>query len=238
MSLKKAVKIINEVGGILVFPLDNRPLPLSLWAKLYPKSSMRWEWDETGDNRVADLWHLRTELSQSDEVVYSKWYKGRATFFSREVFEALLFELAFSKTSLSSLGQVSQRVLLALEEDSPLSTKALKKKTGLRGRDQESLYSKSLKQLWERGLIIGYGEVDDGAFPSLAIGATQLIFDDLWVQAKKLSSGKAHQRLQILFQQQPLFKKEFDKVKEGLLRAPVDSSLKGILKAKDLFPVS
>ena len=238
MSLKKAVKIINEVGGILVFPLDNRPLPLSLWAKLYPKTSMRWEWDESGDNRVAELWHLRTELSQSDEVVYSKWCRGRATLFSREVFEALLSGLAFSKSSLSSLGKVTQQVLMALEEDSPLSTKALKKKTGLRGRDQENLYSKSLKQLWERGLIVGYGEVDDGAFPSLAIGATQLIFDDLWARAKKLSREKANQRLQILFKQQPLFKKEFDKVKQGLLRNPLESSLKGTLKAKDLFPVS
>lgn len=238
MSLKKSVKIVNEIGGILVFPLDNRPMPLSLWAKLYPKSSMRWEWDETGDNRVADLWHLRTELSQSDEVVYSKWYRGRATFFSKEVFEALLFELAFSKMCLSSLDQVTKRVLMTLEEDSPLSTKALKKQTGLRGKDQESTYSKALKQLWERGLIVGYGEVDDGAFPSLAIGATQLIFDELWENAKNLSQEKAHERLQILFEQQPLFKKEFEKIKKGLLRNPVDSSLKGTIRAKDLFPVS
>lgn len=238
MSIKKAVKIINEIGGLLVFPLDNRPMPLSLWAKLYPKSSMRWEWDESGDNRVADLWHLRTELSQSDEVVYSKWYRGRATFFSKEVFEALLSELAFPKESLASLGEVARRVLGVLEEDSPLSTKALKKITGLKGRDQESAYTRGLKQLWERGLIVGYGEVDDGAFPSLAMGATQLIFDELWEKAKKISESEAQKRLKLLFEQQPLFLKEFEKIKKTLSNNSPTKSLKGTIRAKDLFPVS
>jgi hypothetical protein len=30
---------------------------------------------------------------------------------------------------------------------------------------------------------VGTGEVDDGAFPSLAIGATRWIFEDLWEQS-------------------------------------------------------
>jgi len=230
--------MINDVGGVLVFPLDNRTEPLSLWSQLYPKSAMRWEWDASGDNRVADLWHLRTELSQSDEVVYSKWYRGRATFFSKAVFEALLHEFALVPQSLLSLGAVAQKVLGVLEEDSPLSTKALKKNTGLQGRDHEKAYTQSLKQLWERGLIVGCGEVDDGAFPSLAIGATQLIFDELWEGAKKMGKEQAAERLKFLFERQPLFKKEFQKIQKGLSDARQGTPAKGKLRAKDLFPVS
>lgn len=33
-------------------------------------------------------------------------------------------------------------------------------------------------------MIVGFGEVDEGAFPSLAIGATKLLFEDLYEEAK------------------------------------------------------
>ncbi|MFM8268585.1 MAG: hypothetical protein ACKN9V_00200 [Pseudomonadota bacterium] len=209
MNLKRAIEKIEEAGGLLVFPLDNRAEPQSLWAKLYPKSEMRWEWDEAGDDRVVKLWHLRTELSVCKEVVYTKWYKGRATFFSRTVFQALLAELAFPRKSIRVLSQTAQTILRVLEEDSPLSTKELKKQTGLKGKDHESEYTKALKSLFERGLIVGFGEVDDGAFPSLAIGATLLLFDELWEEAKTLSRAQVEKHLNQLFLAQPLFKKEF-----------------------------
>ncbi len=37
-----------------------------------------------------------------------------------------------------------------------------------------------MKELWSRLLIMGVGEVDDGAFPSLNMSATRLRFEDLW----------------------------------------------------------
>lgn len=235
MSLKKAIEKIDELGALLVFPLDNRPEPSSLWSKLYPKSAMRWEWDESGDDRVARLWHLRTELSLCKKVVYSKWYKGRATFFSRTVFKALLHELAFPKSSVQSLSETATSVLKILEETSPLSTKELKKESGLRGKDQESAYGKALKSLWERALIVGFGEVDDGAFPSLAMGASELIYDDLWEEAKALEPKKASQILQELFQKQPLFQKEFEKIRRGFAQKDKTTLHKGILFGADLF---
>src|SRR5687768_12915388 len=91
MSAKqKALKAIKEKHALLVFPINNKKEPLSLWQCLYPRSEMRWEWDEGGDNRVATLWHLRAQLSTSREVIYSKWYQGRATFFSKEAFVRLM----------------------------------------------------------------------------------------------------------------------------------------------------
>lgn len=231
MSIKRAIEKINDEGGLLVFPLDNRPEPQSLWAKLHPQSEMRWEWDSAGDDRVVKLWHLRTELSECKKVVYTKWFKGRATFFSRTVFQALLAQLAFPKESTRSLSQTAKTILRVLEEDSPLSTKQLKKETGLKGRENESEYTRALKSLWERCLIVGFGEVDDGAFPSLAVGASQLLFDDLWEEAQTLTPAQVEKTLNQLFSAQPLFKKEFEKIKKGLS----GSQKTNVILGKDLF---
>ena len=54
---------------------------------------MVWEWDEDGDGRVSDLWHLREKLSKSGQLIYGKWFRGRATLMSREIFPALLKSL-------------------------------------------------------------------------------------------------------------------------------------------------
>lgn len=90
MNQKSAVKKINDRGALLVFPINNKKEPASLWSEFYPRTKMRWEWDDDGDNKVGDLWLLMKKLSDSRQVVYSKWYQGRATFFSRDLFTALL----------------------------------------------------------------------------------------------------------------------------------------------------
>src|SRR3954464_10907107 len=90
MTQKSAIKKINSRGALLVFPVNNKKEPASLWSEFYPRKKMRWEWDDNGDDSVAQLWHLMKKLSDSREVVYSKWFQGRATFFSLELFSALL----------------------------------------------------------------------------------------------------------------------------------------------------
>jgi hypothetical protein len=185
-TLKDAVRAIDKRGALLVYPLDNRKEPSSLWSEFYPRSQMRWEWDSGGDNRVAELWHLREELSRSGKVVYAKWFRGRATFLSRDLVPHLLATLAPGEAEELGLVDEAREMLEALEMDSPLSTKALKERVDLKGKFYESTYTKATKQLWERLLIVGYGEVDDGAFPSLAMGATRLLFEDLWHESRSL----------------------------------------------------
>src|ERR1700742_4140166 len=87
---KKAIAAIDKRGCFPVYPIDNRPEPLSVWSELFPRSKMHWDWDSDGDNRVAELWYLKEELSRSREVIYSKWWQGRATLFSFEVFTNLI----------------------------------------------------------------------------------------------------------------------------------------------------
>lgn len=231
MTVSKAIKAINARGALLVFPLQNRKVPLSLWGQFFPRSKMKWEWNESGDSRVSDLWVLREELSRSKKVVYSKWYRGRATFFSKEVFISLLAVLAKTK----GLSRSSLLVLQALQEESPLSTKALKKKAKFQGHALEGAYQKALKPLWSRGLIVGFGEVDEGAFPSLAMGSTQLLFEDLWNEAQDLSADKARDFLHKKLKEDELFLKELGKCLKAAQFSDETHVQKGLIRGTDLY---
>jgi hypothetical protein len=181
-----AIAAIEKHGALLVYPIENRPEPLSLWRVLHPRTPMRWDWDTTADPRVADLWRLREELARSRAVVYSKWYRSRATFFSRELFTALLARHRAAGSLRRGLEPDALEILALLESDSPRSTKQLRADAGLTGKPFEASYRRALDQLFSRGLIVGFGEVDDGAFPSLAIGATRVLFEDLWDASETL----------------------------------------------------
>lgn len=192
MKIASAIKHIEKKGLLLVFPKNNNPEPASLWSQFYPRTKMRWEWDSDGDSRVSDLWMLMKRLSDSQKVVYSKWYQGRATFFSRPCFTALLaLDLHFQKNV--KISRTAFEILEALENDSPLSTKQLKKITELQGRDNEAAYNRAMKELFLAFKIVAYGEVDDGAFPSLAVAATSLVFEDLLTEAKRMPVNGARE---------------------------------------------
>ena len=196
-TIDKAIEGIEKHGAVLVFPIKNSAEPKSLWSILHPRTPMRWEWDEEGDGKLFSLWRMREELSRSRLVVYTKWYQGRATFFSRDVFINLLSFLNGSANGASdiSLSRESLSLLECLRLDSPLSTKQLKEMTDLRGRWLEATYNRSMKALWSRLLIVAFGEVEDSSFPSLAIAATEIIFEDMWFQSKKIPAKKAQEYL-------------------------------------------
>ncbi len=201
MKLSSAIKHINKHNALLIFPINNQKEPRSLWSEFFPRTKMRWEWDESGSEKVSGLWHLREEISRSGQVVYSKWYRGRATALSRNVFPALLKSLNTAIPKISALSFTAREILDILEEDSPISTKRLKALADLQGRENESRYNRALKELWSRCLIVGYGEIDEGAFPSLAIGATRLIFEDLWQEALDLDLDEALARIKTLLEE-------------------------------------
>jgi hypothetical protein len=197
--MQRAIDAIEDAGALLVFPVQNRPSPASLWHVLHPGVAMRWDWDETADPRVPALWHLREELARSREVVYSKWLGERATFLSRALFTAMLAsQRAVGADLEAGLAPDALEMLRLLESDSPLSTKQLRRDAGLTGRIAEAAFRDGLKQLFHRMLAVGYGEVDDGAFPSLAIGATRTLFEELWDEAAALDPGSARERVRAL----------------------------------------
>jgi hypothetical protein len=215
MKANAAIQAINKNGILLVFPVDNRKDIPSLWSSFYPRTKMRWEWDEDGDDRVAKLWHLREELSRSEEVIYSKWFRGRATFFSKDVFKAILKLMNPEHRPELLLSREAQEILKVLEMDSPLSTKQLKRAVDLQGRFNESTYTKSTKELWSRLLIVAFGEVDEGAFPSLAVGATRVLFEELFRDASSLDTSQAYEVLREKLQQDSPFLQYFTKLRKS-----------------------
>ena len=190
-----------------MYPIDNKPEPRSLWSELHPGVEMEWSWDEDADPRVADLWHLRERLARSHDVAYAKWFRGRATFFSLQVFHALLGRLAEAGDVFAGLPREAIEILDLLRERSPLSTKEIRALADLRGKEQEALFNQAMKALWTRLLIVGTGEVPDGAFPSLAVGATELLFEDIWSGRRQVPE-EATRKLDEVLAEAPGFARE------------------------------
>jgi hypothetical protein len=211
-SIANAVSRINRRGVLLVFPIDNRELPPSLWTEFFPDTKMRWEWDQGADTRVSDMWALMKRLSDCRQVVYSKWYRGRATFFSRQLFTAMLCLRCMRRRDTGhGLSETALRIFEVLENNSPLSTRELKRATDLQGKLHETVYSRTMKELFNRLLIVGFGEVDDGAFPSLSVGATELLFDDLWKEAQEMRPAEAQSLTDGFMPESSQFRRYFER---------------------------
>jgi hypothetical protein len=182
----KARAAIEEHGVLLVYPIKGREEIPSLWSVLHPKARMDWAWDEGADARISAMWDLRERLSRTRDVVYGKWIAGRATFFSRDLFRATLATLRARADLRRGLSRASGEVLDLLMESSPQPTGALRDLAGLAGRAHEAEYGRATKALWARLLVVGAGEQPERGFPSLLMGATELLFEDLWLGAEEL----------------------------------------------------
>lgn len=207
----KAIQAVIKNGFLLHFPIKNKKAPNSVWRELYPRTEMRWEWDDSADSKVVYMWRLREELATSKEVVYGKFYQGRATVLSKEVFKNILaLKLAQLKDPEGELRLFLSReakiILEALEIDSPLSTKQLREVSDLKGRLLEPLFHRALKELWNNYLIVGIGEIEDGAFPSLAHAATKVAFEEEWLEALEIPPDLALKRLKGIPESQLLLK--------------------------------
>ncbi len=211
LTQPNAIQSINKHGLLLVFPILNAREPHSLWHEFHPYTKMRWEWDENGDDKVGQMWGLMKRLSENREVVYSKWFQGRATFFSRPLFTAMLSLLKKKGDLRAGLSCAAKNLLEILESDSPLSTKQLKKMAELQGKDNERIYNRSMKELFAKQLIVAFGEVDDGAFPSLAVGATRLLFEDLWRESESVSTEQAQKTIDAFLPKDSKPRRYFDK---------------------------
>ena len=187
----RAIAAIEAHGALLVYPVQNKREPLSLWHVLHPRSEMHWAWDADADPRVAELWHLRERLARSKKVVYTKWLSGRATFFSHAFFRAALAALKAEHDLRAGLSRDSLALLEILLDDSPQPTRRLREAAGLEGRANESAFTRAMRPLWERMLIVGTGEAEEGGFPSLAVGATELVNEPDWLASEEQTDAGA-----------------------------------------------
>jgi hypothetical protein len=211
LQFSSALTSIRQHGALLVFPINNRPHPRSLWSEFFPATRMVWEWNEDSDYRVGDMWQLMKRLSDCREVLYSKWYQNRATFFSPEVFAAMLSVRRAHQMPRHQLSETARILFEVLENNSPLSTRKLKEFADLQGRDNEAAYTRGMKELFTHLLIVGFGEVEDGAFPSLAVGATELLFENIWREGVAMTAVHARATLEHFMPAGSHFRRHFEK---------------------------
>ena len=202
--LQRAIRGIEKHGALLVFPHNNRPAPLSLWQVLHPDQPMRWEWSDDGDDDVVRMWHLRKDLMESGQVYYGKLFRGRATVLSMPVFEAT-WSLTARRRQTALVGEAAELAEI-LEADSPQSTRQLRRGADLGGRENEARFQSAMKRLWSEMWIAGVGEVDEGAFPSLAHAWTASVFEQACRSGKKLTEAQARDRWSKLPNQPELLK--------------------------------
>lgn len=220
MGKTSGVEAIQKHGILLVFPIQNRKEPASLWSSFYPRTAMRWEWDDGADGRVADLWHLREELSRSGKVVYAKWFKNRATFFSPDCFRWVRAVLK-GQPGFSAPSADARRIFGIIGDNSPSSMKEVKKAAKSQHGLAGPVVEKSMADLWQRLWITGYGEVDDGAFPSLAVGTSEQLFEKWCDESDGLSAEEGRRKLEKKLGAENLFLKELDRVVKKLQGAPL-----------------
>jgi hypothetical protein len=211
-NYKKAVAAINEHHIQLAYPIKNAREPRSLWHSLHPRSFMKWDWSEHADPRVVDLWHLKDELCHRRDVVYAKWFRGRATFFSREIFVPILGLLGSTRVDAVRRNAHANRIYEELLDNSPQTPKLVRQALDLAGSYNRSDYERGVKRLWEQLLIVGTGEVDEGQFPALAMGATRHIFEDLWDEASSIDPRDAEERCRKLLPADSPFYKFLDRM--------------------------
>ena len=211
----RAIEAIDRHGVLLVYPVQNKSEPVSLWHVFHPKTPMRWAWDEGADPRVGAMWHLREELARDKRVIYTKWLGGRATFFSLDLFRTMLSVLRREprpRDLREGLSPDATTLLELLQDDSPQSTRALRENAGLAGRAYESAFTRGMRELWERLLIVGVGEVEAGGFPALAVGATELLREDLWTAAREAPSKAERATLERALVEKPSFARAWRRV--------------------------
>lgn len=209
-QLERAKGLVDRLGIALVYPVDGKGETPSLWDALYPGTPMHWSWDADADPRVADVWHLREALARTHDVAYAKWFRGRATFFALPVFHALLGRVARAGDVRRTLPREGLEILELLRERSPMSTKEIRAEVGLRGKGTESVFQHAMKALWDGLLVVGVGEVPDGAFPSLAVSATELHFEDLW-NARDDVATEAEARLDAILARSRPFRRQLER---------------------------
>jgi len=216
-TVTRAVAKINQAGALLVFPVKERSEYPSLWSAFYPGEEMDWDWSVEGDDRVPRLWHLRTELSTSRQVIYSKWFRDRATCFSLELFTAMLSLVSNRSLRELKLSREAERVLSAVQDDSPMATRELKIVSDLQGRENNAAFDRAMKELWRKFLVVGYGEVEEGGYPSLAVGSSKALFEDLWDSSRSISESERRDTLERFYPAGTAFHKQFRRYEQALL---------------------
>jgi len=179
LTLQSALDQVEKIGRVAIFP-EKKPSKhsiISLWELFYPRTKMKWEWDDSADNRVVKLWWLKNEIAQTQKVLYGRFFGNRPVLVSKSETRRTLKTL--EKKPLTSL---AREILSRLEDNSPQTKRMLGRELRAEGWEPtKSEFERSLIDLQKNFLIVSLGdsEREKGPMPSSEYAALSLIFPDL-----------------------------------------------------------
>lgn len=179
MTLKGALEHVEKVGRVAIFPEKNKKKSsiISLWELFFPRTKMKWEWDDSADNRVVKLWWLKNEIAQTQKVLYGRFFGNRPILVSKN--EARRTMAGLERKPLSSL---AREILSRLEDNSPQTKRMIGKSLRDDGWEiTKGDFERALLSLQKQFLIVNLGdsEREKGPMPSTEYAALSLVFPDL-----------------------------------------------------------
>ncbi|MEO5668509.1 MAG: hypothetical protein ABIR96_10655 [Bdellovibrionota bacterium] len=179
LGLKSALDQVERVGRVAIFPEKNKKKNsiVSLWEIFYPRTKMKWEWDEAADNRVVKLWWLKNEIAQTQKVLYGRFFGNRPVLVSKK--EALKILVTLEPRRHSRL---ASEILSRLEDNSPQTKRMLGRALRDDGWEPtKSEFEKALLDLQRDFKIVNLGdsEREKGPMPSTEYATLALIFPDV-----------------------------------------------------------
>jgi hypothetical protein len=178
-TLKNAIFEVERLGTVAIFPEKSRKKSsiISLWELFYPRTPMRWEWDESADKGVVKLWWLKNEIAQTKKVLYGRFFSNRPVLVS--ISEAQTILKSLKPRPLSSL---AREILSRLEDNSPQTKRMLGRELRRDGWEPtRAEFERALLELQRNFQIVSLGdsEREKGPMPSSEYAALGLVFPQL-----------------------------------------------------------
>ncbi len=178
-NLQSAIREVERLGRVAIFPEKNRKKSsiISLWELFYPRTPMRWEWDESADKGVVKLWWLKNEVARTQKVLYGRFFSNRPVLVSLAEAQRILKSL-----KSQPLSPLAREILLRLEDNSPQTKRMIGRE--LRGDGWEPTraeFERALLELQRNFKIVSLGdsEREKGPMPSSEYAALALLFPNL-----------------------------------------------------------
>jgi hypothetical protein len=192
-----AGRFVDVVGFCLLFPIKNAPLP-SLYYAVARRTDARW------DKHAQLIWKWKDELPKKRRAFYGKYFKGRGTFLSLEVLQAVL---AMHETAVEpddaedfyAAGRISHDALQiwhALAQHGPIATLELRHACKMETKIGNVRFKKAMLEL--QGLLIvthSGAEQETDAWASNRFDLVARAFPKQVTQARSISPADARATL-------------------------------------------
>lgn len=165
---RQALDFVNSVGFCFAFKAENSELPC-LWHAACGMRDPRMPRHTHNDPAISFVWRMKDELPAERKIYYGKLLKGRPTMVSIEYLPH--FYVLAGRTGAKdeveqehrrgNLTTSARRIMEALRDSWPQTTKGLKLATGLHGKSDRAMFDKAIAELQTKMFIVKVAEEYD-----------------------------------------------------------------------------